>query len=123
MQTLGTKEIVTTLLGSAAKIKSFYSNVEDYDSAVALALNSGIKPDVPGGLYLYALHTVASQGNLSIVALLLAKSNAELNITDFAGRTPLWLAVQSGYVSVLDKLFKSGTLDINPRDLEDRLAL
>ncbi|CAG8982938.1 hypothetical protein HYALB_00014095 [Hymenoscyphus albidus] len=124
VQTLYIEEIVTMLLNSASKIKSFHSNVQKgHDSAVASALDSGMKPDVPGGWYLYALHTAASQGNLSIIVLLLAKSNAELDIPDFAGRTPLWLAAQSGHVSVLDKLFESGTVDINPRDLEGRSAL
>ncbi|CAG8981449.1 hypothetical protein HYALB_00013738 [Hymenoscyphus albidus] len=123
LQAPGTQEIITILLGSAAKIKSFHSDVQEgRDSAVASALESGMKPDVPGGLHLYALHTAAGQGNLSIVALLLAKSNAELNITDFAGRTPLWLAARSGHISVLDKLFESGTVDINPQDLEGRSA-
>jgi hypothetical protein len=74
LHTLGTKELVAMLLSSAAKIKEFHSSVQEgHDSAVALALDSGIKPDVPGGWYLHALHTAASQGNLSIASLLLAK--------------------------------------------------
>jgi ankyrin repeat protein len=124
LENFRTREIAVILLRNVARIRTFHSNVEEgHNSAVALAIDNGMNTDVPGGEYKYALHTAAAFGNLTTVSLLLEKSSAELNITDQAGRTPLWLAAESGHVSILDKLFEQRTVDVNSRCLKGKTPL
>ncbi|KAB8290900.1 hypothetical protein EYC80_008536 [Monilinia laxa] len=104
-QNISTK--VQFLLDLGQGIKDFHNNVESGNkTAIVSALDNGMKTDVPGGDHIYALHTSATRGNLSIVSLLIERSSSELNFKDQRGRTPLWLAARKGYVEIVEYLLK-----------------
>ncbi|PQE33429.1 Ankyrin repeat-containing domain protein [Rutstroemia sp. NJR-2017a WRK4] len=105
IQNISTK--VQFLLDRGQEIKDFHNNVKSGNkNAIISALDNGMKTDVPGGYYIYALHTSATEGNLVIVSLLVERSSAELNFKDQDGRTPLWLAASKGYAEVVEYLLK-----------------
>jgi ankyrin repeat protein len=98
---------VQFLLDRGQEIKDFHNNVSSGNkTAIISALDNGIKTDVPGGDYIYALHTSVTRGNLAIVSLLIERSSSELNFKDQNGRTPLWLAAHKGYVEIVEYLLK-----------------
>ncbi|KAM0148092.1 hypothetical protein ACHAPG_010208 [Botrytis cinerea] len=95
------------LLDRGQEIKNFHNNVIfGIKTAIISALDNGMKTDVPGGYFTYALHTSAHQGHLAIVSLLIERSNSELNFKDQNGRTSLWLAAYGGYVEIVEYLLK-----------------
>jgi ankyrin repeat protein len=53
------------------------------------------------------LHSVALQGNLAAVELLVSR-RASIDPVDLAGLTPLHLAVREGHLSVATKLLEHG---------------
>lgn len=68
--TLRTEEQVEVLLDNGAKIKDFHGSVEAGSSAaVSPSIRNGMKTDVPGGFFKYALHAAANYVNLTIVSL------------------------------------------------------
>ncbi|CCD51195.1 hypothetical protein BofuT4_P085570.1 [Botrytis cinerea T4] len=105
IQNISTK--VQFLLDRGQEIKDFHNNVTfGNKTAIISALDNGMKTDVPGGYYIYALHTSAHRGNLAIVSLLIERSSSELNFKDQNGRTSLWLAAREGYVETVEYLLK-----------------
>jgi ankyrin repeat protein len=105
IQNISTK--VQFLLNRGLEIRDFHNNViSGNKTAIISALDNGIKTDVPGGYYIYALHTSVAFKNLAIVSLLVERSSTELNFKDQYGRTPLWLAAREGYVEIVEYLLK-----------------
>jgi hypothetical protein len=124
LEILPIKQKMGILLDCGAQIMAFHSSIEaGHVSAVSSALANGMKTDVPGGEFKYALHNTANTGNLTIVSLLLERSNNELDIADPVGQTPLWLAARGGYLHVLDKLSELGTIDVNAQSCAGKTSL
>ena len=74
------------MLDYRAQIKAFYNNVRaGYYATVSLAIEKGIKTDIPRGDSKYALYAAADGRNLTIVSLLIDKSNNKLDIDNYAG--------------------------------------
>ena len=109
-------EKVKILLERGAQIKKFYLDISKGDEhSVRLAIDNGMRMDVPGGGFKYPLHNAVGYGGDAIVSLLLEKSKNELNLVDQIGQSPLWLAASAGRLSILHKLFETGIVDLNFR--------
>jgi hypothetical protein len=70
-------------------------------STVAMLLNNAAPPnsqDLRGNT---ALHLAAGKGYHEVVSLLLARPNIELNAPNKEGLTPLHIAVESGFINVV----------------------
>ncbi|XP_043466896.1 ankyrin-3-like isoform X2 [Leptopilina heterotoma] len=67
------------------------------------------------------LHVAAARGHLQIVDLLI-KNGAEINVVDFKGRTPFYVALQQNKVDVAEFLLENGArIDIPRTDGETTL--
>ena len=65
------------------------------------------------------LHLAAENGG-AMIAMLLIKAGAEVNLADMDGKTPLWFAVDSHNMQMVSMLVRSGAhVDIAPYDDDD----
>jgi hypothetical protein len=65
------------------------------------------------------LHLAAENGG-AMIAMLLIKAGAEVNLADMEGKTPLWFAVDSHNMQMVSMLVRSGAhVDIAPYDDDD----
>lgn len=108
----GHSNIVKSLLRSGTTVNnSAWPDIETFRPGVALDMD----------MYRSALHVACQHGHLAIIEMLL-EYQADTNIRNVAGKTPLILAASHGHLQAIKALLDSG-VDIKARDTDGRTAL
>ncbi|DAA75280.1 TPA_exp: Pfs, NB-ARC and Ankyrin domain protein [Trichophyton benhamiae CBS 112371] len=115
---------VRGMMNQAIRTVAFHEAVEDGDfDSVKKSLEDGIDPNARGGVDSSALHSAAFYQHAEIVALLLAQKDIIVDVRDYDGRSPLWIAASDGNIEITKMLLNTGQVDVRQKPASGRNLL
>ena len=99
--------------------KAFWGTTTGIDKLIAKGANLNYKNK--GHFNWTPLDIAISEGHISIVELLI-KHKADINITDYAGRTALFLAIEKGQAKIVELLLNNSA-QVNAKNKHNKTAL
>ena len=111
------EQCIEDTMALGRSVNKWHQAVANDDTTTMLSLlKSGLEVNVRGGDHSSAWHAAALLGNASAMSILVAQKNAQPDMRDWNGCTPLWYATSEGYLSIVLQLLETGLVDVHVRN-------